>query len=302
MPTLREIIMNTVDVGIKYEKYCMALLQDKGYSDVTNTKASGDQGIDIIAYHDGVKFGFQCKYYSSPVGNHAVQEASSGAKFYECNAAIVITNSSFTDSAKKLAAKIGVVLWEGVEMPEEGTETSNITEEQSVNNPIEESEESSGDKTLYAPPKPSERFVFYVYKGSYDVHTNLFLKEKLNEDFDFVMNIPYLSKKVSMVYRKEYENGTVIKLNQCGLVYSGGVGDLYCNVVIGGNCLRYIYPDIYLPVRRNGEKEKTIIILRPNMKPIEAKLGTKDKITKLKRAGYEGIPGLNGSLFVEIID
>ncbi|WP_051525742.1 restriction endonuclease [Butyrivibrio proteoclasticus] len=285
--------MNTVDIGIKYEKYCMEFLQEKGYCDVINTKASGDQGIDIIAYHDGVRYGFQCKYYSSPVGNHAVQEASSGAKFYECNVAIVITNATFTDSAKRLAKKIGVVLWEGIDMPADNNEQPH----EDANH----GENIFNNNKRYAPPEPSDRFIFYTFENSYDVHTNLFLKDNPIEDFEFLIKLPYLSKHVSMVCRKEYKNGTVIKLRECGLSYDKGVGDLYCNILIGEKCFKYIYPDIYLPVK-NKENERTITILRPAMKPIVAKLESKGKILKLKRAGYEAIPGLNGSLFVEVID
>ena len=36
------------------------------------TAISGDQGVDIIAYRDRVKYGIQCKCYSSNVGNSAI--------------------------------------------------------------------------------------------------------------------------------------------------------------------------------------------------------------------------------------
>ena len=267
--------MGMIDVGIRYEKYCMELLQKKGYTDVINTKASGDQGIDIIAYRDGIKYGFQCKYYSASVGNHAVQEASSGALFYECNVAIVITNTTFTEPAKELAKKIGVVLWERVEMPEENE-----------------------SNRLYM---PKSGFVFYYFDGTYDVYTNYFVKENPCENFDFTIELPYLSKRVNVIYDTKYRNGTEIKLQECGRPYSGGRGNLFCNIVIGGKYLNYIFPDIYLPVKLRKQTENCITILRPGMKLIKTQIFPEGKIIKLKRAGYEIMKGLNGSMYIDII-
>ena len=42
------------------------------------TKASGDQGIDVIAEKNGIKYGIQAKCYSGSVGNSAIQEAVAG--------------------------------------------------------------------------------------------------------------------------------------------------------------------------------------------------------------------------------
>lgn len=97
--------------GHDYEYYCAELLRRKGFSKVRVTRGSGDQGIDIIAYDNKKKFGIQCKFYSKPVGNSAVQEACAGAMFYGCNVAAVMTNNGFTESAMELAAATGVLLW-----------------------------------------------------------------------------------------------------------------------------------------------------------------------------------------------
>ena len=89
--------------GHDYEYCCAELLRRKGFSKVSVTRGSGDQGIDIIAYANKKKFGIQCKFYSNPVGNSAVQEAYTGAKFYGCNVAAVMTNNGFTESAMELS-------------------------------------------------------------------------------------------------------------------------------------------------------------------------------------------------------
>lgn len=97
--------------GHEYEHACAQYLKRTGFTNVQVTKASGDQGIDVIATK-GKKYGIQCKYYTGNVGNKAVQEAYAGAKFYGCDVAVVMTNSTFTKSAKELAEKLGVELWE----------------------------------------------------------------------------------------------------------------------------------------------------------------------------------------------
>jgi HJR/Mrr/RecB family endonuclease len=52
----------------------------------------------------------QCKLYSNPVGNKAVQEAHAARGFYEAKWAIVVSNRTYTPSARELAHSLGVVL------------------------------------------------------------------------------------------------------------------------------------------------------------------------------------------------
>ena len=98
--------------GHEFEYFCGDILGKSGFSELEVTKGSGDQGIDIIAFKDGVKYGIQCKRYSSNIGNKAVQEAYSGKMFYGCHVSAVLTNQYFTNSAKELAEKNGVLLWD----------------------------------------------------------------------------------------------------------------------------------------------------------------------------------------------
>lgn len=100
------------DIGISFEHQCAAVLKSKGFKNVVVTKASGDQGVDIIAEYDNEKYAIQCKCYSKPVGNKAVQEVFSGMAYYKCDRSIVLTNSTFTKSATELAKRIGVDLWQ----------------------------------------------------------------------------------------------------------------------------------------------------------------------------------------------
>lgn len=97
--------------GYQFEYQCAAILKRKHFSKIEVTKSSGDQGVDIIAYKHRKKYGIQCKYYTYPVGNKAVQEAYAGANFYDCDKAMVMTNTTFTRSATELAEKLEVELW-----------------------------------------------------------------------------------------------------------------------------------------------------------------------------------------------
>lgn len=108
---MRKNLYDKMD-GHTFEYYCAELLRKNGYRNVEVTKASGDQGIDIIAYKNGIKYGIQCKCYSSNIGNKAVQEVFAGIKFYDCKVGIVMTNRYYTASAKELAAKNGIILYD----------------------------------------------------------------------------------------------------------------------------------------------------------------------------------------------
>ena len=97
--------------GYKFEYQCAKILKLKHFSKIEVTRKSGDQGVDIIAFKRRKKYGIQCKYYTYPVGNKAVQEAYAGANFYDCDKAMVMTNTTFTKSATQLAEKLEVELW-----------------------------------------------------------------------------------------------------------------------------------------------------------------------------------------------
>ena len=58
---------------------------------------------DLIAEFGGSAICIQCKRYSQPVGNKAVQEAVAGMKYYEATEGVVIAPNGFTNSAKNLA-------------------------------------------------------------------------------------------------------------------------------------------------------------------------------------------------------
>lgn len=110
----RTVDLSQVDSleGHDFEYWCADLLMRNGFSRVNVTRASGDDGLDIIAYHGTAKWGIQCKRSNSKVTNKAVQEAFTGKALYDCQYVAVITNNYFTPSAVETAKKTQVLLWD----------------------------------------------------------------------------------------------------------------------------------------------------------------------------------------------
>jgi len=99
-----------------FEVFCGEVLKINRW-DVRQVGGVGDQGCDLVVTKAGTKGVIQCKLYSSPVGNKAVQEIYSGREWEEAEFAAVVTNNSFTKSAKQLAAKNEVHLLHFEELP-----------------------------------------------------------------------------------------------------------------------------------------------------------------------------------------
>lgn len=98
--------------GHSFEQFCAKILRENSFESVRVTQGSRDQGVDIIAFKDGIKYGIQCKCYSSDIGNKAVQEVFAGKTFYECHVGVVLANQHFTKAAIELAKKNGILLWD----------------------------------------------------------------------------------------------------------------------------------------------------------------------------------------------
>jgi hypothetical protein len=88
--------------GVEFEQFLQRVFESLGYQ-VQSTKASGDQGADLVVTGKGKKIAVQAKGYSDSVGNHAVMEVVAGMGFYRCGCCAVVTNSRFTRNAIDLA-------------------------------------------------------------------------------------------------------------------------------------------------------------------------------------------------------
>lgn len=98
--------------GHRFEHFCAETLLGNGFTDVSVTPGSSDQGVDVTAQKNGIKYAVQCKCYSSDLGNKPIQEVNTGKMIYKCHVGAVMTNRFFTDGAKTAANATGVLLWD----------------------------------------------------------------------------------------------------------------------------------------------------------------------------------------------
>lgn len=96
--------------GVEFEDHFSKILDGHGFSNIKNTAASSDYGIDLLCTKSGKKYGMQLKRYKGKVGVAAVQEAVSGTIYYGYKIPCVVTNSYFTAQAIKMAEKCNVIL------------------------------------------------------------------------------------------------------------------------------------------------------------------------------------------------
>ena len=101
--------------GHEFEYWCAGYLLQHGFRKAAVTRASGDFGADIEAEHaDGSRWVVQCKLYSKPVGNSAVQEVLAAKRHYCADRALVMTNTRLTKAAKILAYENEVAIIENL--------------------------------------------------------------------------------------------------------------------------------------------------------------------------------------------
>ena len=93
----------------EFEGFCAEELRQAGWN-ARVTLQSRDQGVDVVADKNNARVVLQCKLYTGPVGNKAVQEAAAGRAHEKADYGIVVTNNRYTSSAEQLAATNGVLL------------------------------------------------------------------------------------------------------------------------------------------------------------------------------------------------
>jgi hypothetical protein len=101
--------------GVEFETYIARILAKFGYN-VSGTSATGDQGADLIAEREGRKIIIQAKRYEGAVGNKAVQEVIGALSYYGGDEGWVVTSSTFTASARALAQKANIKLFDGADL------------------------------------------------------------------------------------------------------------------------------------------------------------------------------------------
>ena len=97
--------------GEEFEEYLKAQFERQGFK-VKLTPGSNDYGADLVLNRNGEVTVVQAKRYQGNVGNKAVQEIVAAQAYYGADRAMAVTNSYFTNPAKKLAEANDVELWD----------------------------------------------------------------------------------------------------------------------------------------------------------------------------------------------
>ena len=105
--------MHSIDImdGTHFEVFLAALFFRLGYR-VRRVGMSHDFGADLVMTSRRQRVVVQAKRYAGNVGIGAVQEVLGAVQYYRGTRAMVVTSSGFTDSARELAARSGVELWD----------------------------------------------------------------------------------------------------------------------------------------------------------------------------------------------
>lgn len=103
-----------VTTGEEYEAFVQYYLERQGYRRICHTGRTGDSGVDLVARKGGHTCAVQCKFYSGSVGGGAVQEVVAGMPVYHCDTALIVTNSTLTRGAWKLARLNDVEVLENI--------------------------------------------------------------------------------------------------------------------------------------------------------------------------------------------
>lgn len=105
--------------GIEFEKVCQQLVENMGFETQT-TKASGDGGIDLIAYNYqplvSGKYIIQCKRYTGSVGEPIIRDLYGVVTAERANKGILITTGHFTKSAISFAEGKPIELIDGKQL------------------------------------------------------------------------------------------------------------------------------------------------------------------------------------------
>jgi len=107
--------------GVTFEHEFAALLKDTGFTDITLTATSGDEGIDLWGTDpSGNRCIFQCKAYKDAVVPAQVREllGSLSAVKGKAKYAVMVALSGTTSGALSFAKKNEVLIWNGETLTE----------------------------------------------------------------------------------------------------------------------------------------------------------------------------------------
>lgn len=97
--------------GEEFEMFLKAHLEKSGYR-VKLTPKTGDYGADLVMTNgEGRTLILQAKRCQKDIGISAIQEALGAVSYYHAENGIVATNRFYTKSARELAARSKIELW-----------------------------------------------------------------------------------------------------------------------------------------------------------------------------------------------
>ena len=88
--------------GLEFEEALANLYRSLGYS-VQETRAAGDEGIDLILQDDGKKIIVQCKGHEKPIGVGAIRDLCGAMTHARVERAVLACPAGFTDGVRKFA-------------------------------------------------------------------------------------------------------------------------------------------------------------------------------------------------------
>jgi restriction system protein len=97
--------------GTQFEEFLAVLFVHLGYR-VQYVGMSHDFGADLVLTSPRQRIVVQAKRYAGNVGIGAVQEALGAVHYYRGTRGMVVASGGFTESARELAARSGVELWD----------------------------------------------------------------------------------------------------------------------------------------------------------------------------------------------
>ncbi len=96
--------------GAEFELFLARYFRGQGYK-VEITQATGDFGADLILRKGSRSIAVQAKRWSRSVGVSSVQEVIAAGRYYRTTEAMLVTNSTLTRNAVKLATGTNVTVW-----------------------------------------------------------------------------------------------------------------------------------------------------------------------------------------------
>jgi HJR/Mrr/RecB family endonuclease len=107
------IDLATIDrmTGHEFEQYISQLMTQQGYYTKV-TKGSGDNGVDIIAEFNGVRWAVQCKRQVNNVSPDAIRDvvAATQSTLFNCSRSMVVTNNYYSKASTQYGKSTKCVL------------------------------------------------------------------------------------------------------------------------------------------------------------------------------------------------